>query len=204
MTDVDAPTWLAARTRLRERGLWGEAASLSLRCMDGRHCWWGAADEAPRRLTFDAVPQRLHAAVYAARPAVGAIALAGGRAACALAASGVPVPQLFDEQARHLGPYATAEGPGEGLARALAARGQWLAIDGMPVCLGSTVQRLVLNLELAEKCATAFLLAWAAGGIIRPLPWWVRRIANGRLRRDGRRAAARFARGLLPEESKGY
>lgn len=46
--------------------------------------------------------------------------------------------------------------------------------------------------------------ALAQGGKTRPLPWWVRRIAHGRLRRDERRAARRFRNGALPEEVKGY
>jgi ribulose-5-phosphate 4-epimerase/fuculose-1-phosphate aldolase len=69
---------------------------------------------------------------------------------------------------------------------------------------GATAQRLVLNAELLEKCAKAFVLATATGAAIHTLPWWVCRIANGRLKKDQKRAEARFAQGLLPEEVKGY
>ena len=64
--------------------------------------------------------------------------------------------------------------------------------------------RLALNTELFEKCAKAYVLAAASGGAVRPLPWLVRRVANGRLRKDRRAAVARWAQGLLPEEAKGY
>jgi len=39
---------------------------------------------------------------------------------------------------------------------------------------------------------------------VRPLPWLVRRVSNGRLRKDRRAAVARWAQGLLPQEAKGY
>jgi hypothetical protein len=48
------------------------------------------------------------------------------------------------------------------------------------------------------------VLAAASGGRIKPLPWIVRHVANGRLMKDEKRARERVASGLLPEESKGY
>jgi hypothetical protein len=62
----------------------------------------------------------------------------------------------------------------------------------------------MLNAELFEKCAKAYVLARATGLPMHTLPWWVCRIANGRLKKDQRRATERFALGLLPEEVKGY
>ncbi|MGJ3701214.1 hypothetical protein [Variovorax sp. AFSI2.2] len=61
-----------------------------------------------------------------------------------------------------------------------------------------------MNTELFEKCAEAYVLAAATGGQVDPLPWVVRHVANRRLIWDERRAAERFAHGLLPEETKGY
>jgi hypothetical protein len=62
----------------------------------------------------------------------------------------------------------------------------------------------VLNAELLEKCAKAYVLAAATGQPVPTLPWWVCKIAIGRLHKDQRRAAERFAQALLPEETRGY
>jgi hypothetical protein len=90
------------------------------------------------------------------------------------------------------------------LAAALDITGNALLLRGQPMCLGTTCTRLALNAELFEKCAKAYVLAAAAGGRVKELPWLVRRIANGRLVKDERRAAQAFGRGELPVESSGY
>ncbi|KQU75955.1 MULTISPECIES: class II aldolase/adducin family protein [unclassified Rhizobacter] len=204
--------WLQLRERLQlKQLLGGEGASLSLRVPAAAAMWFGAAREAaPRRLPLNqdnggntGGEEGAHAAVYRARPDVGAIGWGGGSFGVALADFGGTMPQLFDEQARHLGPMAPATPPGT-LARSLQHRGNVLMLQGRPLCLGTTATRLALNAELFEKCAKAHVLAVAAGGRVQALPWWVRWIANGRMRKDAARAEARFAQGLLPEESKGY
>ncbi len=111
---------------------------------------------------------------------------------------------MFDEQARHIGAMPAPLAGADALATAPPDGGSALLLGGRPLCLGITAQRLALNVELFEKCAKAYVLAAATGGRVRELPWWVRRIANGRLRKDQRRAAAAFAAGELPVESKGY
>ena len=82
--------------------------------------------------------------------------------------------------------------------------GNVVLVDGQPLVLGMTASRLALNAELFEKCAKAYVLAAASGGRVKPLPWIVRYVANGRLMKDEKRARERVAAGLLPEESKGY
>jgi ribulose-5-phosphate 4-epimerase/fuculose-1-phosphate aldolase len=86
----------------------------------------------------------------------------------------------------------------------LAGGANTILVGNLPVCVGTTCQRVVLNAELLEKCAKAHVLATATGEPVGRLPWWVCRIATGRLRKDQRRAASRFALGLLPEEARGY
>jgi hypothetical protein len=204
--------WLQLRERLQRKHLLGGAdASLSLRVPGAAAMWFGGAlAAAPRRLATDrdneGGEEGAHAAVYRARPDVGAIGWGGGSCGTALADFGGTMPQLFDEQARHLGPMAPAASthPPQALARSLQAGGNVLLLQRRPLCLGTTATRLALNAELFEKCAKAHVLAVAAGGRVRALPWWVRWIANGRMRKDASRAEARFAQGLLPEESKGY
>ena len=193
--------WADVRDRLAARQLLGgEGASVSLRIPGGRAMWFGsAASDSPSRLA-DAP---LHSAIYAARPDVGAIAIGGGAFGACLADFGGRMPEAFDEQARHLGRMGEPC-DARGLASSLRAGGNALLVDGVPVCLGTTGSRLALNAELFEKCAKAFVLAAAAGGPVKPLPWWVRHIANGRLMKDETRAAARLAQGLLPEEARGY
>jgi ribulose-5-phosphate 4-epimerase/fuculose-1-phosphate aldolase len=146
----------------------------------------------------------VHAAVYAKRPDVGAIAWGGAFFGPCLDGFGGVLPQLFDEQARHLGPMKTAPEGIDALEEALREGGNVLLMEGMPLCFGTTCTRLALNLELFEKCVKAYVLAIATNGAVKSLPWWVRRIANGRLAKDQRRAAEAFKRGELPMESRAY
>jgi ribulose-5-phosphate 4-epimerase/fuculose-1-phosphate aldolase len=147
--------------------------------------------------------------VYRARADVGAIALGAGVYGRTLGDFGGGLPQVFDEQARHLGRTALPlQQAGTDLqadaGRCLVTGGNVWVCGSSVLVFGSTTQRLVLNAELLEKCAKAYVLARASGARIHTLPWWVCRIANGRLKKDQRRARERFAQGLLPEEVKGY
>jgi len=146
----------------------------------------------------------IHATVHARRPDAGAVLWSGGPFGACLSDFGGALPQVFDEQARHLGAMPPPVARVEDLARALSEGGNVVLWRGTPLCLGMTCTRLALNAELLEKCAKAYVLAAASGGQVAPLPWLVRRIANGRLAKDQRWAAQAFGRGDLPRESKGY
>ncbi|UYC13548.1 hypothetical protein [Xanthomonas sp. CFBP 8445] len=202
--------WLHTRERLVAKRLLGDdAAALALRCPGSTAMCCGALDaERPQWLDWrdPALPvaAQVHAQVYLRRPDVGASAWSAGAFGHRLADVGGVLPQVFDEQARHIGPMPAPFSAVEALATAPPAGGSVLLLGARPLCLGITAQRLALNVELFEKCAKAYVLAAAAGGQVRELPWWVRRIANGRLRKDQMRAAAAFAAGELPAESKGY
>ncbi|MRV70436.1 hypothetical protein GJ700_01700 [Duganella sp. FT92W] len=202
--------WLRTRDRLLAKGLLGgQGASLSVRCPGGEAMWVGAVGDRAPLLAPWSGPQpagmaRLHAQVYAARPGVGAVAWGGGDFGACLADFGGLLPQVFDEQARHIGPMASASDSDERLGVALRTGGNALLWRHMPLCMGTTSNRLALNVELFEKCAKAYVLAVAAGGKVKPLPWLVRHVANGRMTKDQRNAAAAFARGQLPVESSAY
>jgi hypothetical protein len=202
--------WHQTRDRLVEKGLLAdEKASLSVRCPAGSVMWVGVATDAePLLVEWRATTIKgmaaVHAGVYACRGDVGAVAWGGGHFGACLGDFGGMLPQVFDEQARHIGPMAAAIASEAGLADALHEGGNALIWRGLPLCLGTTCTRLALNVELFEKCAKAYVLATATGGRIRQLPWLVRHIANGRLRKDQRLAAEAFARGELPMESRGY
>jgi len=202
--------WVSARRRLRYRGLFADGSSLSLRSPRGAMLWFGDAHcSEPAQLGLAHAASStgespVHAAIYLARPDVGAVLLGGGEYGRALAGFGGGMPQLFDEQARHIGPMGSPVDGAPTLSRTLRGGGNALIIGGRPACLGTTCERLVLNAELFEKCAQACVLALATGGSIRPLPWWVRLVANWRLMNDEKRAALRFSQGLMPEHSLGY
>lgn len=213
-TDLTRQQWLATRDRLVAKGLFVDAdASLSLRCPGTDMMGCGPVSQAePEFVRWDghgvagttAVHATAHAAVYALRPDVGAIAWGGGPFGARLADFGGAMPQIFDEQARHLGAMSPAVDSPDRLAEALRSRGNVVVCQGAPLCLGVTPTRLALNVELFEKCAKAYVLAVATGGRVEQLPWLVRRIANSRLFKDERRAADAYARGELPEESRAY
>jgi ribulose-5-phosphate 4-epimerase/fuculose-1-phosphate aldolase len=203
--------WQALRQRLSAKGLMdAEQAGLSLRLPGGAAMWFASApEEAPRQLPLDGSSRAtegagLHAAIYRLRPDVGAIVSGGGRFGQCLADFGGVLPQVFDEQARHLGRMGVPVVSLVALERSVGTGGNAVLVRGQPVCLGMTGTRMALNAELFEKCAKAYVLAAAAAGGARQLPWLVRFIANGRLRKDQRRATRSFSLGLLPEESKGY
>jgi hypothetical protein len=202
--------WLTTRDRLVAKGLLGDAgATLSVRCPAAGAMWLGAvADAAPALKLWCRSNSKgiaaAHARVYACRPDVGAIAWGGGPFGACLADFGGMLPQVFDEQARHIGRMAQAIESEAKLEDALRTGGNALIWRKLPLCFGTTATRLALNAELFEKCAKAYVLAVAAGGHVNTLPWWVRLIANSRLAKDERRAAEAFGRGELPMESRGY
>jgi ribulose-5-phosphate 4-epimerase/fuculose-1-phosphate aldolase len=197
--------------RLDGKQLLGADASVSVRLPGTQEILVGAPGQVSLRLPLTEAKNKyaLHAAVYRARADVGAIALGGGNYGRTLGDFGGNLPQVFDEQARHLGRTAmplaqSAEQLDAEAARCLATGGNvWVCGQALLV-FGSTTQRLVLNAELLEKCAKAYVLAQATGAALHTLPWWVCHIANGRLKKDQRRATERFSQGLLPEEVKGY
>lgn len=204
---------LDAIQRLDAKQLLGACGSVSVRLPGTPDLLIGALGTDPVRVPLSTEPgseqiQR-HMAVYMARADVGAVALGGGAFGRMLGNFGGRLPQLFDEQARHLGATAVpmvrrADDLQTHAQRCLTTGGNvWVADEGVLV-FGNTVHRLVLNAELLEKCAKAYVLALATGERLHTLPWWVCRIANGRLKKDQKRAAEQFALGKLPEEVKGY
>jgi ribulose-5-phosphate 4-epimerase/fuculose-1-phosphate aldolase len=204
------PLLLDAMHRLDEKHLLGAGGSVSVRLPGTSDMLIATPGSEPMRVSLSARvngAQAQHIDVYAARPDVGAIASGGGTFGRMLGSFGGDLPQLFDEQARHLG--ATAMPMRRSVdalqkSSSLATGGNvWVAERDVMV-FGSTVHRLALNAELLEKCAKAYVLARATGMHLHTLPWWVCHIANGRLKKDQKRAAQRFAQGQLPEEVKGY
>ncbi len=148
----------------------------------------------------------VHAAIYRQRADAGALLFSTTVWSRQLSALNVALPTLFDEPARHIGPVSRPVQGGD-LKGLLAAVGSWsnAAVYGTQFLrIGMTMDRVIFNAELFEKCAQAFVIAQSSGQRIRTVPGWVRFIAGGRLRRDQRRAAESFAQGRVPEGMNAY
>lgn len=207
----------AAWRRLSEKGLASFGGSLSLR-VPGTATFTLIEDRATDAVSthisdhaFDASSgvAGVHAAIYRARPDVGAVFISRQPWARHLVDLQLTMPAVFDEQVRHLGKRVEHLGlPLAGLparaAQALATQANAYVLDDAVLCLGLTRDRLVFNAELLEKCAKAFVLATLTGLPVRELPWLVQFIANRRLLKDERSAAQSYARGEVPTGLNAY
>jgi ribulose-5-phosphate 4-epimerase/fuculose-1-phosphate aldolase len=156
----------------------------------------------------EATVLRMHASIYRHRPDVGAILTSCLPWCFWLARSGM-MPAVFDEQVRYLGPQVERL-PSLGTeltagAIATLKRGaNAFLLDQETICLGLTAERALLNAELLEKCAQAYILASLTRHPVGSIPFYVRFIAARRLLRDEKRAAEAYARGELPFQPKAF
>ncbi|MBN1657303.1 MAG: class II aldolase/adducin family protein [Anaerolineae bacterium] len=139
------------------------------------------------------VESSMHAAIYLARPDVGAVVHTHQVHASALALIDAPIPALFDEQVRYLGrsveiiPYAPS---GTGLLRNKIARqvknghNAYLMKNHGALVFGHDLERAAHNVEILEKCAVAYLLALCTERKVSKIPLAVREIAFARLRKE--------------------
>jgi ribulose-5-phosphate 4-epimerase/fuculose-1-phosphate aldolase len=206
-------------TRLLAKGLFGKPGDgLSLRVPGDRSMLYREHDGSPAGneamlVPFDSTSTAgaaasLHASVYDARPDVGAVLIARPQWGAKLSAIG-RMPAIFDEQVRQLGAAVEAlpesNGKWSETSKSLLDTGSNAFLVGDAVlCLGYTMDRVIFNSELLEKCAKSFVLASLTGNAIGTIPWWVRYIAGSRLRKDEKKAAAAFARGEIPSGLGGY
>jgi ribulose-5-phosphate 4-epimerase/fuculose-1-phosphate aldolase len=181
-----------ALARVARKGLSGEHAPLFSVRIPGQSAMAAGSDpEDIATISYDQAEGEaaLHAGIYRMRGDAGAVLTARQPWASRLA----QMPSVFDEQARQLGPCVERYS----VATLKTGANAFLMDQGVLV-IGFTAERAVLNVELLEKCAKAYLLATLAGGRIATIPWFVRWIAGRRLRRDQRSAAAAYARGEVP------
>lgn len=148
-----------------------------------------------------------HHQIYQARPDVGAIA-AGQLTWCSwLSRIDLTMPSIFDEQVRHLGVEAKRVGMSSthaGPIQAFSNGANAYCLDDLVLCFGMGLKRLLLNIEILEKCAECYVLAHSTGARVRQIPWLIRFIANGRLRKDEKEAAALHLRGKRSVMKAGY
>lgn len=190
---------------MREKGLWlpGDG-HLALRVpASGQFFSWSANDqgELVARRSEDG---SIESMVGARRPGIGGMVIARPCWGSSLAEIDQPMPAIFDEQVRQIGP---------GIQRLSWREGEFLSSEderridrgdtaylwgSKVLVLGYTLDRAVFNMELLEKCAKSFVLAYLTGLRVSTLPWWVRLIAFRRLRRDEAKAAGAFKAGQMP------
>lgn len=154
-------------------------------------------------------PAELHAAIYQGRGDAGAVAISSPEGARLLAKRGGLLPPLFDEQVRHIGtstaPLPDAKWINKDILKKTFRQGANATLAGEQLlCLGMTCDRVIFNAELYDKCARAYVIARESGGRIERIPLWVRLIANHRLLRNERDAAASYRNGCMPEGISAY
>jgi ribulose-5-phosphate 4-epimerase/fuculose-1-phosphate aldolase len=143
------------------------------------------------------VERSLHAGVYKVRPDVNAVVHTHQVCASALAILDVPIPALFDEQARFLGrsveiiPY----GPSgttfltRRVVKAVKSKNNAYIMKNHGVlCFGHYLERAAHNVEIVEKCAHAYLMALCTGRKVSKIPLPIREIAFLKLRQDQKKA----------------
>lgn len=202
---------LADMERFLGKGLFGQSGdSFSMRIPGQQDLLLvKAGDEKPERAAIrspgDGIAG-LHARLYGIRPDAGALLLSSTPWSAALADLDATIPVLFDEQARHLGKVEASVSREDisGLERAISRGGNAAIFGDKRLCLGLTPERIVLNAELFEKCAEAFVIAYSTGRKIHRIPWWVRAIASRRMKKDQVRAAESLAAGRIPEGMNAY
>ena len=210
MNDTIKELLLQDQARFFAKGLFGHPDdSFSIR-VPGRSefVMVQGAGSRPRHIIMDAPDgvAALHAKLYRARPDAGAVLLGRSPWCTALAALDATMPVLFDEQARHIGKVEASVAAGNlpGLEKAVAGGANVAIIGGQRLCLGVTPERIVLNAELFEKCAKAFVIAHSSGAPVNSLPGKSCRFYIQRMWDDQVRAAETLASGRIPEGMNAY
>ncbi len=208
MTDFSQALQSAAK-RLTAKAIARAGDSLSIRLpQTGQFAVLTFGNETAILLCDLALPAPdLHGQIYAARADVGAIFVGGLAWTCQLAAMDQSLPWVFDEQIRQLGPTAPrvrAKRSGQMPASALATGANAFCLDDAAICCGTGLARLLLNIEILEKCAQSYVLAAQTGQKVARIPWLVKLIATRRLKRDQIDAARRHLRGEMSVFKAGY
>ncbi|MCO5162066.1 MAG: hypothetical protein M9939_13080 [Mesorhizobium sp.] len=202
-----------AAARLAAKGLLKPGDVLSQRIPEHTACVshlvadGGDAPGSFRWTSLAAPPADLHHRIYAVRPDVGAIVSGELVWTGALARLRMSLPAVFDEQVRHLGVevrHVPCHSADSRALRFLSNGANAYCLDDVALCFGMGLERLLLNVEILEKCAESFVLAQVAGGRVRRIPWLVRYVANSRLRKDEKDAAARHLSGERSIMKAGY
>ena len=135
----------------------------------------------------------MHAAVYEHRPDVNVVIHTHQVSASAVALTNRAIPGLFDEQVRFLGTTVALVSYGlsgteqrkDNIVRKLSNNcNAYIMKNHGALTLGSSPERAMLNVELLEKCAAAFLLAYYTGERLTRIPKPVQEYLFSKLRVD--------------------
>lgn len=135
----------------------------------------------------------MHAAVYANRPDVNVVIHTHQVSASAVALTNRSIPALFDEQVRYLGRSVELVEYGlsgtEQLKENIVCKlpnqcNAYIMKNHGALTLGSSPERAMLNVEVLEKTAAAFLLAYYTGERLTKIPPSVRELLFAKLRKD--------------------
>jgi L-ribulose-5-phosphate 4-epimerase len=135
----------------------------------------------------------MHAAIYENRADVNVVIHTHQVSASAVALTNRAIPSLFDEQVRFLGRSVDMVDYGlsgttwlkNNIVRKLKNNcNAYIMKNHGALTLGSNPERAMLNVELLEKCAGAFLLAYYTGERLTQIPMPVREILFSKLRKD--------------------
>ncbi len=135
----------------------------------------------------------MHAAIYENRLDVNVVIHTHQVSASAVALTNRSIPSLFDEQVRFLGPSVEMVDYGfsgttklkNNIVRKLSNNcNAYIMKNHGALTLGSTPERAMLNVELFEKCAAAFLMAYYTGERLTRIPPTIRELLFSMLRKD--------------------
>jgi L-ribulose-5-phosphate 4-epimerase len=139
------------------------------------------------------VESGMHAGIYAHRADVNVVIHTHQLSASAVALMNRSIPSLFDEQVRYLGRSVDMVDYGlsgteklkNNIVRKLSNNcNAYIMKNHGALTLGSTPERAMLNVELLEKCAGAFLLAYYTEERVTRIPPSTRELLFSKLLKD--------------------
>jgi L-ribulose-5-phosphate 4-epimerase len=139
------------------------------------------------------VESGMHAGIYENRADVNVVIHTHQVSASAVALTNRSIPALFDEQVRYLGPSIELVSYGlsgteqlkNNVARKLANLcNAYILKNHGALTLGPNPERAMFNVEILEKCSSAFLLAYYTGERLTRIPPEIRDLLFSKLRSD--------------------
>jgi L-ribulose-5-phosphate 4-epimerase len=144
------------------------------------------------------IESSMHAAIYETRADANVVVHTHQIYASTFALINEPIPALYDEQVRFLGrsveivDYAPSGTPFLKKAIVSKLRNQcnaYIMKNHGALCLASSAERAIFNVELLEKCAITYLLALCTDKKVSHIPLPIREIAVAKLRSDQKKEA---------------
>lgn len=139
------------------------------------------------------VESGMHAAIYQHRPDVNVVIHTHQVSASAIALMNKSIPSLFDEQVRYLGRSVDLVSYGLSGTTTLANNitrklknncNAYILKNHGALTLGPNPERTMINVELLEKCAAAFLLAYYTGERLTRIPLKIQELLFSKLLKD--------------------